>query len=84
MPISTGADRGFLDIKMADKSLARKLYTPAEAAVYIGVLPGTLAVWRSTGRYNLPFVKAGRLVRYSAAALDAWLATRTRDTGATA
>ena len=58
--------------------------TPAEAAVYLGLTTGTLAVWRCTGRYSLPFVKAGRSVRYDASALDAWLATRTRDTGATA
>ena len=68
---------------MAEKSLLQKLLTPEEAAIYIGVSPGTLSVWRSTGRYNLPFVKAGRLVRYNVAALDAWLATRTRESGAT-
>ena len=26
--------------------------------------PGTLAVWRSTKRYNLPYVKIGRKVMY--------------------
>ena len=25
---------------------------------------GTLAVWRCTGRYDLPYLKIGRLVRY--------------------
>ena len=33
------------------------------AAALLDVSPGTLSVWRSTGRYNLPFLKIGRKVR---------------------
>lgn len=44
-----------------------------EAAVYLGVAEGTLAVWKSTGRYKLPILKIGRLVRYRVADLDAFL-----------
>jgi hypothetical protein len=29
------------------------------AAALLTVAPGTLGVWRSTGRYNLPFLKVG-------------------------
>lgn len=54
-----------------------------EAAAILDVTPGTLSVWRSTGRYGVPFVKVGRNVRYSRAALSSWLQTRTRTTGAT-
>jgi len=54
------------------------------AAALLTVAPGTLGVWRSTGRYNLPFLKVGRAVRYRRADLIAWLETRTRETGATA
>lgn len=54
------------------------------AAAYLDVAPGTLSVWRSTGRYALPFLKIGRKVRYRRADLDAWLAARTRESGATA
>ena len=50
----------------------------------LDVSPGTLSVWRSTGRYALPFLKIGRKVRYRRADLDAWLAARLRETGATA
>jgi len=32
-----------------------------QAAEVLGAKKTTLAVWRSTGRYNLPFVKVGRL-----------------------
>lgn len=34
------------------------------AAAVLDVSPGTLSVWRSTGRYALPFLKIGRKVRY--------------------
>lgn len=48
------------------------------AATYLDLKPGTLSVWRSTGRYAIPFVKIGRNVRYRRADLDAWLEQRTR------
>lgn len=54
-----------------------------EAAIILDVEPGTLQVWRSTGRYSLPFVKIGRNIRYERATLNAWLESRTRSTGAT-
>lgn len=62
----------------------RELLDEKQAADYLTVSPGTLSVWRSTGRYSLPFVKVGRRVRYRIADLDAWLEARARDTGATA
>ncbi len=62
----------------------RELLDEKQAAEHLTVSPGTLSVWRSTGRYNLPFVKVGRMVRYRLTDLDAWLEARARDTGATA
>ena len=53
-----------------------EMLPPKEAGPYIGVKEQTLAVWRSTGRYDLPYIKSGRLVRYRKADLDAWLASR--------
>lgn len=41
-----------------------KLFTPDEVSELLGVTAHTLAVWRSEGRYNLPYIKTGRLVRY--------------------
>jgi excisionase family DNA binding protein len=60
------------------------LVDETEAAEILDVVPGTLQVWRSTGRYNIPFIKIGRKVRYSRTALNAWIESRTRSTGATA
>jgi len=61
----------------------RALVTPQDpllntdqAAVYLGVRPSTLENWRVTGRYNLPFVKIGRLPRYRRSDLDAFIARR--------
>lgn len=62
----------------------RELLDEKKAASYLDVSPGTLSVWRSTGRHNLPFVKIGRNVRYRRGDLDAWLERRTRTSGATA
>lgn len=54
------------------------------AAALLDVSPGTLEVWRSTGRYNLPFLKIGRKVRYRRSDVEAWMQARTRESGATA
>jgi excisionase family DNA binding protein len=60
----------------------RDLLDESEAAEYLDLAPGTLSVWRCTGRYSVPFLKIGRNIRYRRAALDAWLESRTH--GATA
>ena len=62
----------------------RDLLDEKAAAQFLDNSPGTLSVWRSTGRYNLPFIKIGRNVRYRRSDLLAWLEKRTRETGATA
>ena len=49
----------------------RDLLNEQEAAEVLDTAPGTLSVWRSTGRYNLPFLKVGRSVRYRRADLIA-------------
>jgi excisionase family DNA binding protein len=49
------------------------LLTRREAAAYLGVSEQTLAIWKCTGRYDLPYLKIGRLVKYEAADLDAFL-----------
>lgn len=47
-----------------------------EAASYLGVAPNSLAVWRATKRYPLPYIKVGRLVKYRRVDLDAFLDSR--------
>jgi predicted site-specific integrase-resolvase len=60
-----------------------ELIDESQAAIILGVTPGTLQVWRSTGRYSIPFVKVGRLVRYRVSVLNEWLESRTRASGIT-
>jgi excisionase family DNA binding protein len=69
---------------MQTATLPRDLLDETEAAQYLTLSPGTLSVWRSTGRYKIPFVKVGRRVRYRRSDLLAWLESRTRANGATA
>ena len=53
------------------------LFTTQEAAEYIGVSVDTLSVWRCVGRYNIPYIKVGKLVKYRKSALDTFLDSRT-------
>jgi len=57
-------------------SVKPKLLTTEEAAEFLGVSAGTLAVWRCLARYRLPFVKIGRNVRYDQDDLQSWLVSR--------
>ncbi len=43
------------------------------AAAYLGLSPRTLAIWASTGRYGLEFVKIGRLAKYRRSSLDRFI-----------
>ena len=63
---------------------SKELLYERAAADLLDVTPGTLSVWRSTGRYALPFLKVGRKVRYRHSDLLAWLDKRYRESGATA
>jgi hypothetical protein len=57
---------------------ASNLLDDIQTAQALKVQPNTLAVWRSTGRYDLPYVKCGRLVRYRVGDVRAFIAKRTR------
>jgi len=53
--------------------LRSDLLSRKEAAAYLGLSEQTLAIWKCTGRYNLPYVNVGRLVKYRKADLDAFI-----------
>ena len=50
-----------------------QLLTTEQAAELMLVAPGTLVVWRCTGRYSLPYVRVGRLIRYRAEDVAAFI-----------
>ncbi|GLQ08066.1 MULTISPECIES: helix-turn-helix domain-containing protein [Alphaproteobacteria] len=52
------------------------LLTAGEVSNILGVTTGTLAVWRATKRYDLPYVKSGRLVRYREQDVHAFILSR--------
>ena len=62
-----------------DKHHHSDLLSDKEATKYLGLADGTLSVWRSTGRYQIPFIKIGANVRYRCSALDSWLDSRTQN-----
>lgn len=56
----------------------KRLLTPKEVETIYGISVQTQAVWRCTGRYNFPYVKVGRNVRYRPEAIEVWLKSRER------
>ncbi len=62
---------------MLDGITREKLLTREETSEALGVKPQTLACWACTGRYGLPFVKVGRLVRYRMKDIEKFLKSRT-------
>jgi len=54
-----------------------RLLTEAQTAEYLSVSVFTLQRWRSEKRYDLPFIKLGKLIRYRIEHLDAWLESHT-------
>ena len=59
------------DLPKTNPRLTRK-----EAAEYLRVTEGTLAVWATTGRYNLPYIKVGRKCVYLQVDLDRFMENR--------
>lgn len=58
--------------------LLQKLLTEKEAATYLGLENHqTLAVWRCNKRYQIPYIKIGRNVRYRMSDLQRWVESRT-------
>lgn len=53
------------------------LLNNAEAAALLNIKPGTLNIWRSSKRYNLPYVKVGKAVRYKVEDIEAFIEKNT-------
>ncbi|MFB8830264.1 helix-turn-helix domain-containing protein [Azotobacter sp. CWF10] len=51
-------------------------------AQMLGVSTKTLATWRSTGRYALPFLRIGNRIRYHRQDVIAWLESRRQTSSA--
>jgi hypothetical protein len=53
------------------------LLTEEQTAEYLGLRPETLATWRCTKRYSLPYVKVGRSIRYRPVDVENFVTERT-------
>ena len=60
-----------------EKFNKNSLLTRVEAAEFLGVSSTTLALWKSTKRYNLPVVMVGRLPKYRYSDLLEFIEART-------
>ena len=49
-----------------------------QAAAFLDLSEHALQIWRTTGRYGLPYIKLGRKIRYRLGDLRQFLASRTR------
>ena len=58
-------------------TLPERLLTEDEAADLLANKPQTLSVWRTTKRYDLPYVKVGRNVRYKLSDVQAFIERNT-------
>ena len=58
------------------------MLTSEQAAKYLGINPGTLAVWRSVKRYEIPYYKVGKSVRYRMEDLNKFLSAGRVDNSA--
>ncbi len=52
--------------------------SPEIAGKFLSTAPRTLSIWRCTGRYNLPYLKMGRMARYRVTDLVKFKASRMR------
>ncbi len=64
---------------MSDENNDR-LMTRQETADYLKMAKGTLDVWASTKRHDLPYYKVGRNVLYRKSEVDRWLDSRKMST----
>lgn len=64
----------------ADHLSDQALVNDKAVALELGVSTITLSIWRSTGRYHLPYAKIGRLVKYSMGDIREFKRSRIVDT----
>lgn len=64
-----------MDQQLFDQN--EKLLTTQQTADALKIKVETLATWRATGRYQIPFIKMGRKVLYKQSDIKKWLEKRT-------
>ena len=62
--------------------LLQQLLTEDQTAAYLSIRSQTLATWRATRRYALPYIRVGRAIRYRLTDVEQFLTRRTVSCGA--
>jgi excisionase family DNA binding protein len=57
-----------------------ELLTTAQMAEVLGLSKDTLTTWRCTKRYDVPYLKLGRHVRYKRSDVEAWVRSQRQGT----
>jgi len=60
-----------------DRKMSITLLDTQQAADRLTVTPRTLVDWRSTGKHSLSYVKIGRKIRYTEAAIHSFIESNT-------
>jgi hypothetical protein len=63
-------------VSIADVQTNLDLLDENQAAELLAIKPQTLTIWRSRGRYGLPFIRIGRCIRYRRIDLARWVESR--------
>jgi hypothetical protein len=61
---------------MTKTTVSKRFLNTEQAADVLGKSPGTLVIWRSTKRYDLPYHKIGGSVRYDVDALEEFISSQ--------
>lgn len=62
---------------MLEVQITNSLMNQKEAAAYLGTTVKSLNTWRARGKYNIPYVRWGKNIRYKKESLDAWIMEHT-------
>ena len=62
---------------MFEGQITNSLMDQKTAAAYLGTTIGSLNTWRALGKYNIPYVRWGRNIRYRKEELDVWIREHT-------
>lgn len=67
-----------MNTQLTTSNNIQHLLTPEQVSATLGITSGTLQVWRTTRRYNLPYVKVGGRVMYRTEDIQNFIKCRTK------
>ena len=77
--MSDTQEAGREQLTAQQNSIISVLLSPSDTAKVLHTTPGVLAVWKSTHRYGLRFVRAGRKILYRQEDIQKFIEDRTQN-----